>query len=101
MKTREEVSVFVEAQFAGYDIAQAIASALGGVAPLRSYSQAQGVNPVIARSMLIARGWQDKYSTESSNYLYTIISDVLNNRQGVSDAVSQFVFRLQDLYTPQ
>ena len=90
----------VQSSFASGGIAPAIAGIVGGVPPFRSYTSSQGLSSVIASSMLVAHGWQDSFYVKSSEYTYTMISDVLNNRQGITDAVNAFVSRMQDLYTP-
>lgn len=90
----------VEAQFAGAGISPSISSIVGGVPALRAYSLTPGLDDVIARSMLVAKGWHDSFSSKSTGYVVTMISDVLNSRYSVSDASNLFVSRLQDLYTP-
>lgn len=94
------VALTVEGQFAGGDISPQIAGLVGGVPALREYVATKGLNSVIARGMLVARGWQDSFSSQSTEYMAMMISDVLNNRQTISEAVGTFVSRLQDLYTP-
>ena len=90
----------VEGQFAGGGISPAIASISGAVPALRGYATTQGLDPVIARSMLVAHPWYDSFPVQSNTLTATMFSDVLNGRQGVTDATSMFVGRLQDLYTP-
>ncbi len=94
------VAFVVEGQFAGVGISPSIASIVGGVPAFRNYASTPGLSSVIASSMLVARGWHDIYFDKSTNYISMMISDVLNNRQGVTDAANSFVARLQDLYTP-
>jgi predicted amidohydrolase len=89
-----------QAQFAGGVVSPQIASMLGAVPALRAYAATPKLPAVIARGMLVARGWQDRFSGYSTTYTASMISDVLNNRQGVTDAVNSFVARMQDLYTP-
>jgi ABC-type glycerol-3-phosphate transport system substrate-binding protein len=99
-KTRNPTTSFtVQAQFAGGDISQKIAAITGGVPALRTYSGTQGLHEVLARSMLVARGWNDIYFTQSTTYVASMLSDVLNYRYGVADAAAIFVGRLTDLYT--
>lgn len=90
----------VESQFAGAGIAPSLANIVGGVPPFRVYAATPGLSAVVASSMLVARTWQDSFANQSTAYVSSMISDVLNNRQGVSDSVDTFVSRLQDLYTP-
>ncbi len=100
--TRNPTAAFtVEAQFAGPTISPSIAAILGAVPALRSYAVTPGLSSVVARSMLIARAWYDIFPVQSINLTATMISDIINNRQGPSDAANTFVSRLQDLYTPQ
>jgi ABC-type glycerol-3-phosphate transport system substrate-binding protein len=94
------VALNVEAQFAGGGISPSIAGIVGGVPALRSYAGTPGINTVMARSMLVARGWYDNFFIQSEQYVATMVSDILNNRQGVNDAANSFVSRMQDLYTP-
>jgi ABC-type glycerol-3-phosphate transport system substrate-binding protein len=90
----------VEGQFAGAGISPTIAAVTGAVPALRSYSTTPGLDTVISRSMLVAHPWYDSFPTQSANLIATMFSDILNGRQGVADAASIFVNRLQDLYTP-
>lgn len=94
------VALSVEAQFAGGEVSPAIASIVGGVPAFRGYTTTPGLSVVIARGMLVARGWQDSFFNQSSSYTVSMLSDILNNRQSLSDAASTFVSRLQDLYSP-
>jgi ABC-type glycerol-3-phosphate transport system substrate-binding protein len=94
------VALTVEGQFAGAGISPSISAIVGGVPALRSYAATPGLSSVIAKGMLVARGWQDRFSDRSTAYVSTMISDVLNNRMSVTDAANTFVSRMQDLYTP-
>lgn len=89
----------VESQFAGSGVAPTIASYTGGVPALRTYAATPGLDPVVARSMLVARGWYDSHQDDSTAYVNAMISDIINYRYGVSDASALFVSRLRDLYT--
>jgi ABC-type glycerol-3-phosphate transport system substrate-binding protein len=93
------VALTVESQFAGAGIAPVIAQITGGVPALRSYAMTQGLDPVIAKSMLVARGWYDSHPVETTGYTTVMISDVNNRRYNISDAANIFVSRLRDLYT--
>ena len=94
-----QAALTAESQFAGSGVAPTIASFTGGVPALRSYAATQGLDPVIARSMLVARGWYDSHPNESDAYINAMISDIINYRYGVSDASANFVSRLRDLYS--
>jgi ABC-type glycerol-3-phosphate transport system substrate-binding protein len=87
-----------QVQFSGLEYAPALAQITGGVPTVRAYAATPSLDPVIARSMLVAKGWYDKNWKESNNYAATMISDVINYRYGVTDAVALFVSRLRDLY---
>lgn len=102
LKTSKNLTaaLMTEAQFAGGEVSPKLATIVGGVPALRSFASAPGLSPVISKGMLVARGWQDKFSKQSTDYASTMISDILNNRQTLTDAVSIFVSRLQDLYSP-
>jgi ABC-type glycerol-3-phosphate transport system substrate-binding protein len=88
----------VQSQFSGSDVSPQIASMLGGVTALRSFASTPGLDQVMARSMLVARGWYDSYQAETSMYTSVLISDIINYRYGVVDATSLYVSRLRDLY---
>ncbi len=89
----------VQSQFSGGEISPSIAALVGGVTALRSFASTPGLDQVVARSMLVARGWYDSYQADSTQYTSTMISDIINYRYGVVDAVSIYVSRLRDLYT--
>jgi len=91
----------VQSQFAGADVSPSIANIVGGVPALRSYAGIQGLNAIVARSMLVARGWYDSYQKETTEYASAMISDIINYRKGVNEASSIFVSRLIDLYNRQ
>lgn len=90
----------VEAQFAKGEISTSLATILGTVPALRSYAATPGLLDVMARSMLVAHPWYDKFPTETTNLVSSMLSDIVNGRLGPSDAVGAFVSRLQDLYNP-
>ncbi len=92
-------SFTVQSDFSGLEIASQIANITGGVPALRSYAATPTLDPVIARSMLVAKGWYDRYPKDSSAYTATMISDIINFRYGVSDAVSLYIARMRDLYS--
>jgi hypothetical protein len=83
----------------GDEMAGKIANALGAVPAFRSFAAIEGLDAVAARSMLAARVWYDIYPTESTDYIQSMISDVINYRYGIVDGVGIFVSRLRDLYT--
>lgn len=89
----------VESQFASSGVAPTISGIVGGVSPLRAYASTSGLNPVIARSMLVARGWYDSFDKETTAYTAAMISDIINYRYGVNDASSIFISRMRDLYS--
>lgn len=89
----------VQSQFSGGEISPSIAALVGGVTALRSFAATPGLDQVVARSMLVARGWYDSYQADTTLYTSTMISDIINYRYGVVDAVSIYVSRLRDLYT--
>lgn len=88
----------VQSQFSDVGVSPALAAAIGGVPALRSFSGNPSLDETVAKSMLVARGWYDIRQAESSFYTSTLISDIINYRQGVVEAVGVFVNRLQDLY---
>ncbi len=89
----------VQSQFSGDGISQKLAAIVGGVTALRSFAATPGLDQVMARSMLVARGWYDSYQAETNQYTSILISDIINYRYGVVDATSLYVSRLRDLYT--
>jgi hypothetical protein len=90
----------VEAQFAGGGISPAISSIVNGVPALRAYSKTPGLSEIVSRSMLVATAWYDSYPMKSMSLVSSMLSDIINNRYGVTDATAIFVSRLQDVYTP-
>jgi hypothetical protein len=97
--TNPTTAYTVQSQFSGGEISPKIASIVGGVTALRSFALTPGLDQVVARSMLVSRGWYDSYQNESSSYVSIMISDIINYRLGVVDAVSLFVSRMRDLYS--
>jgi hypothetical protein len=97
--TNPTTAFTVQSQFSGGEISPKIAALVGGVTALRSFASTPGLDQVMARSMLVARGWYDSYQADSTLYTSTMISDIINYRYGVVDAVSIYVSRLRDLYT--
>ena len=91
-------SLTVQGQFAGSGISPALASVVGGVPALRSYAGDTTIDPVIARSMLVARGWYDSYPKETTGYVSAMISDIINYRKGVNEATGALTSRFIDLY---
>lgn len=89
----------VESQFAGSGVSPTIAGFTGGVPALRSFATSPSIDPVVAKSMLVAHGWYDSHYVESSRYVTSMISDIINYRYGISDASAMFVARLRDLYS--
>jgi ABC-type glycerol-3-phosphate transport system substrate-binding protein len=94
-------SLTVQSQFAGVEYSPRIASIVGGSPAMRSYVSTAGLNDVISRSLLVARGWYDSFPVQSATLVASMLSDIVNNRYGVTDATGIFVSRLQDMYTPQ
>lgn len=93
------VALLVESEFSG-SYSTLLSSMAGGVPPFRTYAETPALDSVISSSMLVARGWEDVYAKQSTEYISSMISDVLGGHQGVTDAVNIFVSRLQDLYSP-
>lgn len=90
-----------EAALGSAGVTQALALIVGGLPPQRAYAATPGLDPVLARSMLVARGWYDSHYADSDRLVNSMLGDALSGRQGVVDSVSLFVSRLQDLYTGQ
>ncbi|MEN9881449.1 MAG: hypothetical protein RLZZ308_632 [Candidatus Parcubacteria bacterium] len=88
----------VQAEFSGGGIAPSLARIIGALPALRSYASTPELDPVLSRSMLVARGWWDNHYKESSSYIGVMLSDIINYRYGVSDASNMLVSRLKDLY---
>ena len=89
----------VQSQFGGGNTSLALASTVGGVPALRSYATNPSVDPIIGRSMLVARGWYDSYQKETDAYAASMISDIINSRSGINEASQTFAARLRDLYS--
>jgi ABC-type glycerol-3-phosphate transport system substrate-binding protein len=93
-----QASLVTQMQFAGAGVSPAIAAVAKSYPPLRAYAANPNVDPVLVKSMLVARGWYDPREKESSTYIETMISDIISYRQGVTEAVNTFVLRFRDLY---
>ena len=89
----------VQIDFASAGISPALAAIVGGASPLSANAANPSLDPVVARGMLVARGWYDKYTKQSSAYTATMISDIINLRYGVNDATTVYISRLRDLYS--
>ncbi len=88
----------VQSQFASAGVSPVIAGVAGGYPALRTFAGTPGLDPVIAKSMLVARGWYDSHDKETTAYVMAMISDIVSSRIGVTEAVNTFVSRLRDLY---
>jgi ABC-type glycerol-3-phosphate transport system substrate-binding protein len=95
------VAFRVESDFASLDWSNQISALVGGVPAHTSYVKLQGVPEVLGRSNLVARGWFDVKPQSSSALFEQMIRDVSSGKTDVSDAVTEFVTRLQDKYTGQ
>lgn len=93
-----QASFVTQAQFAGAGVSPAIAAVAGSYPALRSYAANPNVDPVLTKSMLVARGWYDSHEKESTAYFETMISDIISYRKGVTEAVNTFILRFRDLY---
>lgn len=91
-------SLTVESQFASQAIALQFAAITGGVPATRAYAATPALDPVVARGMLVAKGWIDRYSKDTTAYTNTMISDIINSRYLINDAVLLYVGRMRDLY---
>ena len=91
-------SMTVEQDFASAGVAPTIARIIGGVPAFRTYPGTPSLDPALASSLLVARGWYDRYAIQSTGYAATMISDIINYRYGVNDATTIFIARLRDLY---
>lgn len=94
-------SLTVQAQFASAGVSPSFAQITGGVPALRAYAGTPGLSDVVAKSMLVARGWYDSFPAQSTTLSTSMLSDIIHNRYEITDAVAIFVSRLQDLYTPR
>lgn len=89
----------VQVDFASAGISPTLAELTGGVSPLRANAANPALDPVVARGMLVAHGWYDKYTKQSTAYTASMISDIINLRYGVNDATTVFISRMRDLYS--
>lgn len=94
-----QVALTIQSQFSSGNMVQVLAPLVGGVPALRQYAATPGVDPIIAKSILVARGWYDLYQDESDKLVGVMISDVVNRRFSVSEASEMFVTRLRDYYS--
>jgi len=94
-----QTALAAQVQLAGAGVAPTLASAARGYPAFRNYAGIQGLDPALARSLLVARGWYDSHESQSNAYILAMLADILSYRQGVNEAVNTFVLRLRDLYT--
>jgi hypothetical protein len=76
-----------QSAFASVALSPDISAAIGALPPFRSYAGMPSLDPVLARSMVVAKGWYDVYSKDSSLLTSRMVSDIINHREGVTDAV--------------
>jgi ABC-type glycerol-3-phosphate transport system substrate-binding protein len=93
-------SLTVQSQFAGTGVSPSIAISIGAVPALRAYAGTPGLSDVVARSMLVAKPWYDKFPAQSASLVSSMLADIVSGRLGPSDAAGLFVSRLQELYNP-
>jgi ABC-type glycerol-3-phosphate transport system substrate-binding protein len=103
LKTSKNLSaaLTVQATFAGSGVAPALAGLIGAAPALRSATTNTSISEVVARSMLVGGTWFDVFPLQSTTFVQSMISDVINNRRGPADSAALFVSRLQALYTPK
>ncbi len=92
-------SLAVEAAFAGAEYSPQIAQVVGAQPALREYLDTPGLNEVLKNSLLVARGWYDVNAISTADYMSQMFLGITSGKQGVTDAVDDFVSRMYDLYT--
>lgn len=93
-----QASLVTESALSGAQWSSSIASAVGGISPLKSIVSNAGFPEAISRSALVARGWQDIYFNQSNDLFARLIDDILSGRSLVTDAVETFESRFISLY---
>lgn len=88
-----------ELQLSDAGVSPSIAGITGARSALRTEALTQGLDPVVAKSILVAKGWYDSHEKESTGHFSSMLYDIINYRSGVSDASSVFIGRLRDLYS--
>ena len=93
-----QASLVTEGNLAGVAWSQVIASAVGGVSPIKGVIAQSGLSEVISRSALVAYGWQDIYYNSSNDLFARLLDDILSGKSLVTDAVERFESRFINLY---
>lgn len=89
----------VEYAFSGADWSPQLANIVGAYPALVNYLKTPGLNEVLRNSLLISHGWYDINNQSSSDFMALMFNSLLSGRQGINDAVSDFVSRMVDMYT--
>lgn len=93
-----QAALVTESTLSGVQWSSSIASAVGGISPLKSVISQSGLPEVISRSALIARGWPDIYYNQSSELFARMMDEILSGRSLLTDAVERFEARFESLY---
>ncbi len=90
----------VQSLLAGNTYGKELAQYAGGMSPLRAViANDNTTSDAIRKSVLIARGWYDMHSRQSSSLLQSMLSDIQTGRATIQEATNDFGTRLQELYS--
>jgi len=91
----------VESAFSGKDWSPQLASIVGATPARIDYFSTPGlaINEVLMNSLLISRGWYDINVLTTDGFMAQMFYGITSGKQGVNDAVSDFVSRMTDMYT--
>lgn len=89
----------VESAFSGPDWSPQLASIVGATPALISYLNTPGISEILKNSLLISHGWYDINAINTDGYMAQMFYSITSGKQGVTEAVSDFVSRMADMYT--
>ncbi|HCC06021.1 TPA: hypothetical protein DEP94_01505 [Candidatus Nomurabacteria bacterium] len=91
----------VESAFSGKDWSPQLASIVGATPARIDYFSTPGlaINEVLMNSLLISRGWYDINVLTTDGFMAQMFYSITSGKQGINDAVSDFVSRMVDMYT--
>lgn len=89
----------VESAFSSLDWSPQLANIVGATPAVTSYLTTPGINEVLKNSLLVARGWYDINISASDGFMTQMFDSIISGRQGIIEAVGDFVSRMTDVYT--
>ncbi|MEI6811064.1 MAG: ABC transporter substrate-binding protein [Candidatus Nomurabacteria bacterium] len=98
-QTKNQAGAYaVEYAFSGLEWSPQLANIVGALPAVTSYLNTPGLNEVLKNSLLIAHGWYDINVASSDGFMSLMFDSIISGRQGVNEAVGDFVSRMSDVY---